>query len=436
MAQTLSRSLARLIRNLPSDDANLAQAERFVRDWLGSMVAGRSTAPGTALLGYGRHLQDPESRVFLAAALSHITETDDLHRTSITHPGCVVIPTCLVLGRTIGAAGRVVLRAVLAGYEAILRVGEALGPGHYRLFHNTATAGVFGSAAAAAALLDLDEDQWVWALGNAGTQAAGLWQFNEDGAMSKHLHAGHAAHVGLRSAMLAKEGFTGATGILEGERGFFPALCPDPDVDAVLREANGWKLPETSLKPYPCCRHTHPAVDAALELRARLLDNGSLAGVREVRISTYPAALRVTDNPVPTTPYAAKFSLQFCVATALANGTPGLASFDTERLDDPVVLGVLGKMTVKPDSALERAYPQRWGARIRVESAGGETYEAERPVALGDPEAPIGEEALDAKIASLCEYGGLGSEDVKTLLSASSELVSGGPVFDLPVFPD
>ncbi|MEX2471731.1 MAG: MmgE/PrpD family protein, partial [Gemmatimonadota bacterium] len=340
-AASLTRRLTRYVRARPVTDRDRVEAERFVRDWLGSYVAGGAAREGRILEAYGGDARDLEGRVFLAAARSHVTETDDLHRTSVTHPGCVVVPVSLLLGREIGATGHAVLAAVLAGYEAMIRVGEALGPAHYRIFHNTATAGPFGAAAAAASLLQLDEDAWVHALGSAGTQAAGLWQFNEEGAMSKPLHAGHAAAAGLRATLLAAEGLTGAEHILEGEKGLFRALCPDARPEAVCAEASGWKLTETSMKPYPCCRHVHPAIDAALEVREVL---GSATPER-VSVKSYPAALDVTDRPDPRTPHEARFSLQYAVARALVRGAPGLSAFDAGALEDEDVRSILGRVT-------------------------------------------------------------------------------------------
>ncbi len=428
----LTRSLARYVRGREAEERDLRAAERLVRDWLGSYVAGRATGPGRALLAYGEGKRDLESRVFLAAALSHVTETDDLHRASTTHPGCVVIPAAYLLGLDRGATGRAVLRAVLAGYEVMLRVGESLGPGHYRNFHNTATAGVFGSAAAAASLLELDEDRWVWSLGNAGTQAAGLWQFNADAAMSKHLHAGHASTAGLRAALLAREGFTGAEAILEGERGFYRGLCPDPRPAAVLREAEGWKLPETSLKPYPSCRHTHPVVDAALELRDRVgLDGDGAPELLDVTIASYGPALALTDRPRPDTPYAAKFSLQFCAATALLHGPPDLESFGPERVADPRTRRLLDRTTVEIDEALDRAYPERYGGEIRVRTPDGEVHTARVDAARGDPEAPLGEEELDRKLRSLLAFGGMDEEEGAELLRRCRALADGGALFEL-----
>ncbi len=425
---TLTRRLSRLIRERPSSDADLVAAERYVRDWAGSAVAGRRTEPGRALLAYAGGAEDPEARAFLLAALSHITETDDLHRGSVSHPGCVVIPTSIALGRARGLEGKSILRAVLAGYEAMTRIGEALGPAHYRMFHNTATAGVFGSAAAAASLLDLDEDGWVWAFGSAGTQAAGLWQFNEDATMSKHLHAGHAASAGLRAALLAERGFTGAAAVLEGERGFFRALCPDARPDAVLEEGDEWKLPETSLKPYPCCRHIHPAIDAALGARDRT-DGMALTAesIRGINIETYSAAKALTDNPAPDAPYAAKFSMQFCVGSALLNGVPELASFAPDRIADPKVRNLMERTSVTLSPELTEAYPRRWGAVVHVEFTSGQVLEEGRRVARGDPESPMDDAEIDEKVSRLCRFGGLDATAASRLLDSTRELVDGGP---------
>lgn len=410
---SLTRSLARLIRSRPVSDSDRRDALRFVRDWVGSAVAGTATDPGRRLIRYGGGPRTIEGDAFLTAALSHVTETDDLHRGSITHPGCVVVPVALILGRLLGKPGPAVLGAVLAGYEAMVRVGEALGPAHYRTFHNTATAGPFGAAAAAASLLELDEDQWVWAFGSAGTQAAGLWQFNADASMSKPLHAGHAAEAGLKAARLAAEGFTGSEAILEGDRGFFRALCPDARPDRVLAETDGWKLPETSIKPYPSCRHTHPAIDAALRLRERVPSPPALA---RIDVETYPAALDLTDNPDPRSTSAAKFSIQFCVATTLIRGTPGLAEFEGDGLTDRAVRELVSRTTVAVAGDLATRYPGRWGARVTI-SGDGKTETEAQLTAKGDPEDPLTDAELENKARGLMSYGGLPADQIESMWS-------------------
>jgi 2-methylcitrate dehydratase PrpD len=285
---------------------------------------------------------------------------------------------------------------------------------------------VFGAAAAAASLLDLDESGWVWALGNAGTQASGLWQFSEDATMSKHLHAGHAAEAGLRAALLAREGFTGPAAILEGEKGFFRGFCPDPQPDRVLAPSNGWKLAETSLKPYPSCRHTHPAIDAALEIRENQGEY-DVSRAAEIQIASYPVALRITDNSAPASSYAARFSIQFCVATALAHGSPGLHAFAEENLSsgDSVVHRLMDRTRVRVDPDLASAYPARWGAAVEVVWPDGRRQGARREVATGDPEDPLSEAELTAKVRDLFAYGGVLQEDAEELLGWCGGLVEG-----------
>jgi 2-methylcitrate dehydratase PrpD len=422
---SLSRALVRQIREKGTTPGDLDAAVSFVQDWMGAYVAGWPTAPAAPLMGYAGGRSDLEGRVFLAAALSHIAETDDLHRRSVTHPGCVVVPVALLLGRERGKGGAQVLRAVLAGYEAMIRVGNALGPSHYRIFHNTATAGVFGAAAAAANLLELDEDGWVWALGNAGTQAGGLWEFLTDAAMSKHLHAGMAATAGLRAALLAAHGFTGPERILEGERGFFRGFCPDPDPSLVLEPDPGWALPGTSIKPWPCCRHTHPAIAAALAMRE------SGVGEGEFVLSTYGTALRVTDDPEARTPYAARFSLQFCVAAALARGSIVPDTFEG-GLHSPDIRSLMPRVRVQESPELEGAYPRRWGAVLRWTGAGGEHREVAFPDAPGDPECPLTPSQLEGKVLSLFRHGGLPDAAGAELFAACGGMAVDGEV---PVLP-
>lgn len=435
---SLTRSLTRAIRELPVTAQDRRGAERMVRDWVGSRLAGEADPVGRRLTASGIGAPDLPGRVFLAAAHAHVTETDDLHRASVTHPGCVVISTAWEMASTLGKGGHALLEAVLAGYEVMLRVGEALGPGHYRLFHNTATAGVFGAAAAAAQLLELEEDPWVWALGNAGTQAAGLWQFNEEGAMTKPLHAGHAAAAGLRAALLARQGFTGPEAILEGKKGLFRALCSDPNPRRVLAPAPTWKLHETSLKPYPCCRHTHAAIDAALVLRDRLEEETAGVPLAEriagIRVRAYPAALDVTDRPRPGNPQEARFSLQFAVAAALLDGRPGLATFRRPSLDDPRIRSLMERTSVGVDPLLEAVYPDRWGAEVEVETTDGSRFRELRPDASGDPELPLDGAALDAKVMDLMEGAGVDPQEGHGLLDHLRRLEEDGSLPELPKF--
>ena len=404
-------------------DPVINDAKYYTLDWLGSAIAGTETEPGRMLLAYAVSQAGQGATVIglgeernadLAAltngALSHIVEMDDLHRASVVHPAAPVIPAALAMAEREGRSGLDFLTAVVLGYEVAIRIGEAVGRSHYRFWHNTATCGVFGAATAAGWLLGLDAEQMVWALGNAGTMAAGLWEFIADGAMSKHLHAGRAASSGVLAADLARRGFTGARRILEGEQGFFAATSSDARPDLVVaglrHDMADYKIAGVSIKPYPSCRHTHPAIDAALALRQE--DELAPEHIEEVEVATYQAALALTDNPFPTHPYAAKFSLQYCVACALARGRVGLDDFGPEALEDEAVRRLMAKMSVGLSEELDDHYPQEWPARVQVALADGRKLAQLVKVPKGDPENPLTQAELEEKFRLLTAGTGYG----------------------------
>lgn len=416
---SLTHDLVNLIRAKPIADDDRRSAALFVLDAVANAIGGRATVQGRMILDWAEaNGDDAGRRAFVAGALTHILEMDDLHRGSVVHPGCAVVPAALALGRAAGADGRAVLDAVLWGFEACCRVGSGVGPSHYKVWHNTATCGPFGSAMAGAALLDLDETQAMHALGNAGTQAAGVWEFLETGAMSKHLHAGRAAEAGVVAAQLAARGFTGPPKILEGVRGFFAAACPDPHPAAVLEDADApWQLRQTSIKPWPSCRHTHPAVDATLALAA---DGGPSGG--PVTVTTYRTALDVCDNPAPDSVYAAKFSLQHCVAAALADGKVDFSSFEEDARGR--LAPVRERILLVAADPFDSAYPMRWGARVETGDRS-----VERKSAKGDPEAPLSAEEMRDKARMLMAYGGCADPDA--LIDTVLAMADGGTLPDL-----
>ena len=410
---TLTRELVRLIRSKPVTDADLERAAGFVVDTLACALAARETVPARAISTLSSwSTQDAGRRAFYFGGLAHILELDDLHRTSVTHPGTVVVPAAAALAETMQASGRDFLdcgrfTAMRPAAGSAMPVGKA----HYRVWHNTATCGTFGAAMAAAHLLDLDEDQAVWALGNAGTQSGGVWEFLSAGAMSKHLHTARAAESGVIAALLAREGFTGADTILEGEKGFFAGALPRPRSRGRARRCGKapWELVQTSIKPWPCCRHTHPAIDAALALHARL--GGAVP--EEIRVETYRAALDVCDRPDPTEPYGAKFSLQHCVAEAIRTGAVTTTSFDGEHRDAARQLRGITALAVDPK--IEAAYPDAWGASVKAR-VGGEWLEERREACKGDPENPLDREELTVKAVELLGLAGFDAVAARELI--------------------
>ena len=241
------------------------------------------------------------------------------------------------------------------------------------------------------------------ALGTAGTQAAGLWEFNADGAMSKHLHPGKAAFNGVFAADLAAAGFTGATRILEGERGFFAATArtfnPARVTDGL---GERWKITENCYKMHSCCGHTHSAIDVALELRAR----GGTGDISTVQIATYGPGFEIVKEPNPRSPYAAKFSLAYCVAAALVDGRVNLEQFSTDRFGPdgvrhPMIASLLTRTRVHVDDELTAKYPRAWPVRLTIELSNGSVLSGAADFPRGNPENPVTTEELEAKFVAL-----------------------------------
>jgi 2-methylcitrate dehydratase PrpD len=426
---TLSARLIQLVNDKPVTEEDLAQAALFVLDTLASVIAGRASKVGAMLCQWADQAAKDAGRLaFLMGSLAHILEVDDLHRASVVHPGCVVVPAAWAAAEREGANGKELLTAVLHGYEAVTRIGMAVGPAHYRIWHNTATCGPFGAALAAAYLTKLDATATQHALGNAGTQAAGLWQFLETGAMTKHLHAGRAAEAGILANDLARLGFTGPPAILEGAKGFFAATCPDADPDAVIRDLahTPWQLRQTSLKPWPSCRHTHPTIDAAQALRRQI----DPYAIDHILVETYQTALDVCDRPDPQSDYHAKFSLQHCVAAALLQNHMDFSSFQASARS--TLTEYRTRVTLRAEESYCRAYPTAWGSAVTVTQKHGGQFTVHRSHAKGDPENPLTAEEIVAKAHQLFDHAKFshGNELVSSIL----RLVEGGPIPAIHLF--
>ncbi|MBT5051064.1 MAG: MmgE/PrpD family protein [Rhodospirillaceae bacterium] len=425
---TLTQSLITLIREKPVAAGDLHQTALFTLDAIANTIAGRNSEPGRKLLEWGKgRMNDTGRRAFVMGGLTHILEVDDVHRASVVHTGAVTVPAVFALAAGRDLPGEALLRAVMHGFESACRVGMAVGPAHYRVWHNTATCGPFGSAMSAATVLGLDDDQAMHALGNAGTQSGGVWEFLKTGAMSKHLHAGRAAEAGVVAAELAELGFTGPPAILEGPTGFFAAACPDPDPDAVLRDPDApWQVHLTSIKPWPSCRHTHPAIDASLALAGQI----DLSAVKSIHVATYAAALDVCDRPVANTDYEAKFSLQHCVAAALQRGDMNFAAFgDAARAQ---AMQLTDKIRLTSAEPYATAYPVSWGAGISVELEDGTKIESTKDECKGDPVAALSDDEMISKARDLMRFGGV--NDSARVIDGIMNLSNGGSLPELESF--
>lgn len=413
---TLSRTLAQFINKTKYEDLPqevIDFTKLCILDWLGSALAGKDKEPIRMIQEFVEEMGGNQqatlvtggmSSVINAAlvngASSHIVELDDIHKASIIHAGTVVIPAALSVAEANNKSGKELITAVVVGYDVCYRIGEAVSASHYYHWHNTATCGTFGAAAAVSSLLNLNEEQTVYALGSAGTQAAGLWEFIEDGAMSKQLHPAKAAVNGVISALLAKKGFTSASKILEGKRGFFKSMSDEFDESKITNQLGEiYKITENSFKIHASCRHTHPAVDMVIDIANENLIQIQL--IDKIRVNTYQAVLNITDNPNPTTVYASKFSIQFCVALAIVKGKASLSDFNEETLWDIKIRDLMERIEVSVDPDIDGSYPNKWGASVDIVLSNGSVLSKQTEFPKGDPENAVTVEELILKFKQL-----------------------------------
>lgn len=390
-------------------------------DWLGSALAGvkaqqvqtiatfadrMGEAEGCATDFAAGKKRSPYFAAMVNAASSHIVEQDDLHNSSVLHPATVVFPPLFALAETGDFSGKQMISAAVAGYEVGVRVGEFLGRTHYVHFHTTGTAGTLAAAAAIGNLIGLDAGQMRHAFGNAGTMAAGLWEFLATAADSKQLHTASAASRGLMAALLAQDGFEGAHRIFDGPHGMGAALSTDSD-PACLADGLGerWALPETSYKWHASCRHTHPAADALLALMCE--NDIASDDIVSVTAHVHQAAIDVLGPVVsPQTIHQAKFSMGTVLGLIAVHGHAGLTEFDEFALQDPKVGAFCGLVEMQLDEGINTAYPRKWTARVEAKLSDGRTLTHHVTDAKGDPGNPLTRDEIIKKAKALAAYGG------------------------------
>ncbi len=379
---SLTEALAQhLLRPIGQDI--FLRARLHLLDWMGCVAGARGSAPG----GVQRRMTG-QPVTLRAALLGNVLEMDDVHRAAILHPGPVIWPT--VLGDAEQGMDAV-LDAAIRGYEATIAIGATLDAAHYAYWHNTTTAGVFGAAAAVAVLFGADTATLASALGLAGSVSGGLWQMRHEPGMAKQWHIAHALQTGGSAAFHAASGVMGPRFILEGPQGLYAATCRAPKP---MKLDEGWRIAEVSFKPWGACRHAHPAIDAALELRAR----GQVEGT--ILVETFADALAFCDRPDPTTPHEAKFSIQHAVAVVAERGVPTLADFEPDAI--AALAEARTRITVREDTTITARYPEHFGATV---SAGG--VRVALVDTLGDPERRLSRDGVIAKAQALFAWGGL-----------------------------
>lgn len=411
-------------------DEPRSKAKEAITDLVGVAVYGshhevgdqisqfvESDSPGETATVFGRGTASATGAALANATFGHAVDYDDTFESIVIHPTSPVFSAALAAAEDVGATGEDVLIGYLIGVEVAYRTGHSTYPSHYdNGWHSTGTVGTFGATAAAASVMDLDTDAVRRAFGITGSMSSSLKK--NFGTMTKPLHSGHAAQMGVRSAKLAASGFTADKSIFEGDIGYGQVMTADDTYDPTeLTEELGetWAVMDIGYKPYPSGVITHAAMDA---FRDVLLDEElTPEDVEKVVVSLDDAASEMLHHENPETGLEAKFSIEFCLASVLRERDPGIHEFTDEYVNDSETRKQMAKVERDFKKNLFGGNFANYAARVIIETSSGETYTNEMKHAPGHPTNPISEERLKDKFEE-CAGDVLPDEDVKTLYDA------------------
>lgn len=346
----------------------------------------------STVIGFGKKVP-LLSAGLLNSAMAQSQELDDFGKTAILHVGSTATPPALAAAEAFGKSGKDLLAAIVVGYEVGIRVGESVNPTHHKIWHTTGTCGTFAAVAAVAKLLNLDEEAVLHALGTAGTQASGLNQYMIDGGeMSKPLHAGKAAMNGCLAALLAQRGFTGATRIFEGEKGFCLATSEKPDLSKLAENLppikSEFKIQSVTQRLYPVNGHILSVLTGLFQLLEQRPDLQPET-IDRVDVGLYSEAHNFLTPVKASTTFLARFSVPFCVSLAVNERHISTKLFSEKNLKRPDLLSFMDKVQLYEDPELTKTFPQKWSSVVRITTTQNEKIEMFTDAAKGDPSNPL-----------------------------------------------
>ena len=382
------------------------RAKYFCLDYLSVAIRGATTPSSEAMRRAVRGLSHdgesvimgttqraaPEYAALANGTAAHSLEIDDVINQASLHPAVATFPAAFACADLERVPGRRFITSIVAGYDLMIRLGTALDSRkHYaRGFHPTGTCGTFGAAAVATSLMGLDEKHTAWAFGIAGSQAAGSLEFLAEGAWTKRLHPGWAAHSGIIAALLAKEDFVGPTTIFEGRDGFFHGYSDDVDPSEAIEGLGAEYLIErVGIKPHACCRYAQGPIDCVLQIVRE--HDIKPSDVEKVTLGLLQAGMKVVGAPEeqkrnPQNVVDAQFSMPYGAAMAILYRDASLDRYTQEIVSKPEVKDLMSKVGSVHDPALDEHYPRRWPAWAELSTVNGGSFRADLEFPKGDPE--------------------------------------------------
>jgi 2-methylcitrate dehydratase PrpD len=391
---------------------------------------------GEATLYFSSERASAPNAACINGTAAHALDYDDVALRG--HPSAAIVPAIFAEGETLSSSGRDLVTAYVAGYETWAElVDRERGKHHEKGWHPTGIFGPLGAAAACARLRELDAERTAIALGIAASHAGGLMA--NFGTMTKPFHAGRAAQSGLMAARLAAAGMTASTDALEHPQGFLSAVSPAGDFDASVpaQGERAWQITTQglSIKKYPICFAAHRAVDSVLELRNT--HKLTPEKVESIVVELSVLAAKLLRNAKPQTGLAAKFSIQFAMASALIAGRVGLAEVTDEFVARPDVQELMTRVSVKTNERYDNEAPvQSISDRVDIVLRSGERIEGEpvhRP--LGHPSRPLPASALKNKFRECVEAAGANEDAAMRLFDRLQTIDEVTSVRDLVAIP-
>ena len=310
-------------------------------------------------------------------------------------------PTALARRLRPARQRRALIEAIVAGYETNICLARACAPDlRQRGFHPTSAVGPFGAAMATAKLRGLNAQQFANALGIAASSAAGLFAFVNGGADIKRLHAGHASREGMQAALLAEQGVEGPPDVIEARDGFMQAFAfgrPDKARPIMLPPAAEFGITDCYIKPYACCRHIQPAVEALFGLLND--ENIKAEDIRTVEVETYKIAAEHAH--VPWDDFAsAQLSFPYLMGLAARYRGVKFEHFDDKTSKDPAFVEFARKLTISAPAEIDQLYPRLRPARVTVTTPRGK-FVRQADEAWGSRQVPLDDEGLIDKFLGL-----------------------------------
>lgn len=422
---TGTSTLAASLVSLTFDDLTLSarhSALRCILDLIACAAAGRSSPVVNSVVANGtRWVREafPQGNAnvwfdslrlsalgaaFVNSLAASVLDVDDGHRAASGHPGAAIIPAVIAVAETIDARLQDVLLAIVCGYEAGVSVASAREPSML----STGATGRWSAVAVAAAigkLCGLSVAELADAIALAEAHAPNMSAADHAGFAGSHAKEGIPWSVltGLAAAEQAALGFKGYLGGLDNPAVYRSGLIPR------AHNSGAFLIETTYFKPYACCRWTHSAIDAVLDMRNDGLDPST---IERIEVASFQRALSLENLTRPNDIISAQFSIPFVVAVALLHGADALLPMSPALLGNAEVTRIAARIVLVLDQELEACFPVQVPARVTVKTGRG-TIEREVRVPLGDPGNPLSDAGLVEKTVRLCAAE-KSAQDVRT----------------------